>query len=177
MYVHIAFQFPLKRFSPSFEECNNDAEDYTNSTAGEYALQEQADLLEVILKVNKRLLREEECVIRLQAKLYKYEKAKINTEDVDKHLTKLQTEMAKSTCEMQHNSIVLEEIVEALGKRRVCLQNLHKDLLAEEQESEMLQALLYMQKQQTSPNLTDINNYCSYHHHPHHAKELFDTLV
>lgn len=128
----------------------------------------------MIARLNKRLLQEEECLVRLDANLRKYEKHKNSTEDVSKALTKLRTDMTKSACEMQHNEIVLEETIEMLENRRHFLENLHKDLANEDQEHEMLQALLCSTVQQkSSSNQDHFNN----KHKFYHTKELLDTLV
>lgn len=115
--------------------------------------------------------------MRLHANLCKYEKARSDEEEVGKNLTKLRTEMAKSACEMQHNNVVLEETLETLGERKSRLENLHKDLMLEEQEYEMLQALLYTQKRQEHEQARRISTkkyaYCQ----SQHTKELLDTLV
>lgn len=126
----------------------------------------------MISKINKRLLKEEECLVRLQANLKKCDKIKTDTEEISKKLSSLRTEMAKSACEMQHNNIVLEETQETLSQRRMYLENLHKDLLSEDKEYEMLQALLYSY-QQTQISASRHHNY----HQPHYTKELLDTLV
>lgn len=120
----------------------------------------------MICKINKRLLKEEECLVRLHANMKKYDKSKNANDELNKQLTGLRTEMAKSACEMQHNEVVLEETKELLGNRRTFLENLHKDLLNEEHEYEMLQALLYAQSQ---------DNYHPYK--SNYTKELLDTLV
>lgn len=126
----------------------------------------------MISRINKRLLKEEECLVRLQANLKKCDKMKADKEDISKKLNSLRTEMAKSACEMQHNNIVLEETQETLNQRRLYLENLHKDLLTEDKEYEMLQALLYSH-QQSQIATSRHNNY----HQPHYTKELLDTLV
>lgn len=126
----------------------------------------------MISKINKRLLKQEECLVRLQANLKKCDKMKVDTEEISKKLNSLRTEMAKSACEMQHNNIVLEETQETLNQRRMYLENLHKDLLTEDKEYEMLQALLYSHQQAQFA--------ASRHHNyqqPHYTKELLDTLV
>lgn len=169
------FQSPIERFSPSSEEFSKDIkDDDTSSTVSETTIKEQAELFEMISKINRRLLKEEECLVRLQANLRKYDKTE--SEEVSKRLTNLRTEMAKSACEMQHNNIVLEETLEALSKRRMYLENLHKDLATEDQEFEMLQALLYSHKQQNCENRVNNNSRYSCHQ-PHYTKELLDTLV
>lgn len=126
----------------------------------------------MISRINKRLLKEEECLVRLQANLKKCDKMKADKEDISKKLNSLRTEMAKSACEMQHNNIVLEETQETLNQRRLYLENLHKDLLTEDKEYEMLQALLYSHQQSQITNSRHSN-----YHQPHYTKELLDTLV
>lgn len=91
-----------------------------------------------------------------------------DNEEVNKDLAKLRTEMAKSACEMQHNEVVLEETLEVLERRRKHLELLHEALSGEDQEYEMLQALLYSSRQQRSR--PDYNNF-------YRTKEMLDTLV
>lgn len=137
----------------------------------EATIREQLELFHSITKLNKRLLKEEECLVRLDANLKKYEKHKAD-DDLTKMLLNLRTEMAKSACEMQHNEVVLEETMEMLVSRRHYLENLHRDLANEDQEYEMLQALMYSTRKHHRHNKdTTCNPYQS------HTKELLDTLV
>lgn len=129
-------------------------------------------MFEKINKLNKKLLREEENLVRLSANLKKYDKHKSNADDVSKSLTKLRTEMTKSACEMQHNEIVLEETMEKLESRRVYLENLHKDLASEDKEYEMLQALLCSKLQGQHYEAQNYGSPTIYQ-----TKELLDTLV
>lgn len=166
-------QTSLERFSPSSEEFSKDLkDDDTSSTVSESTIREQVELFEMISRINKRLLKEEECLVRLQANLKKCDKVKTDTEVISKRLNNLRTEMAKSACEMQHNNIVLEETQETLSQRRMYLENLHKDLITEDKEYEMLQALLYSHQQTPVAN----NRHHNYHQ-PQYTKELLDTLV
>lgn len=112
-------QTSFERFSPSSEEFSKDIkDDDTSSTVSEATIREQVELFESISKLNKRLLREEESLLRLDANLKKYEKHKSSTEDLTKALTNLRTEMTKSACEMQHNEVVLEETMDMLVSRK-----------------------------------------------------------
>lgn len=164
---------PLERFSPSSEEFHKDIkDDDTNSTASETNTREQLELFEMINKLNKKLLKEEECLVRLHANLKKYDKTKAAAEEVTKELGELRKEMAKGACEMQHNEVVLEETRDMLDTRKSVLDNLHKDLVNEDHEFEMLQALLYSQ----SLSRKDVENYSPYKK-AHFTKELLDTLV
>ncbi|CAG9765464.1 unnamed protein product [Ceutorhynchus assimilis] len=141
------------RFSASSEEFNrNIKDDDTSSTLSDSTIKNQTEFLEKIIKLNKNLLKEEETINKLDSNLRKYDK--------HKQLTKLRTDMTKSACEMQHNEVVLEETLEVLEKRRKDLENLHRELTSEDQEYEMLQALLY----------SNNNIYRS-------TKETLDTLV
>ncbi|KYB28160.1 hypothetical protein TcasGA2_TC007083 [Tribolium castaneum] len=159
----------FERFSPSSEEFSKDIkDDDTSSTVSEATIREQIELFESIAKLNKRLLKEEESLVRLDANLKKYDKHK--TDDLAKALTNLRTEMTKSACEMQHNEVVLEETMEMLLNRRHYLENLHRDLANEEQEHEMLQALMFSTRRQRH-NPDSCSPYYS------HTKELLDTLV
>ncbi|KAF2884610.1 hypothetical protein ILUMI_21560 [Ignelater luminosus] len=163
-----------ERFSPSSEELQKDIkDDDTSSTVSETTVKEQSELFEMISKINKKLLKEEECLVRLHANIKKYEKeTKNNTDELGKALSNLRTEMAKSACEMQHNEIVLEETMEKLTSRRNYLENLHKDLVNEDQECEMLQALLYSTTHRSQPQKEYYSSY-----KPHYTKEVLDTLV
>ncbi|CAH1985762.1 unnamed protein product [Acanthoscelides obtectus] len=164
----------LERLSLSSEEFGKDLkDDDTSSTVSEATVREQLELYEKITKVNKRLLKEEEALVRLDVNIRKYEKNKEGTEEVSKALNKLRTDMTKSACEMQHNEIVLEEIVEKLESRRLYLDNLYRDIANEDKEYEMLQALLFSKAQQAS-------EYESRRYRPpqlYQTKELLDTLV
>ncbi|XP_022918915.2 ras association domain-containing protein 10-like [Onthophagus taurus] len=165
---------PLERFSPSSEEFHKDLkDDDTNSTLSETNVREQLELFEMINKLNKKLLKEEECLVRLHANFKKYDKTKEKTDEMTKALGDLRKEMAKGACEMQHNEVVLEETKEMLETRRSFLDNLHKDLLNEDHEFEMLQALLYSQglnqRQEVGENFSPYKT--------HFTKELLDTLV
>lgn len=184
MFVNY-FQNPFERFSPSSEDFNKDIkDDDTSSTISEITIREQIELFDLIHKINKRLLKEEECLVRLHANLKKYDKNKmlnVNNNDDDLYrnkLTNVRKEMAKSACEMQHNEVVLEETKELINNRRLYLETLHKDLMNEDEEHEMLQTLLYSQNQE---------KYQQHHHHQqqqqqscktNYTKELLlDTLV
>nr|CAH7744245.1 unnamed protein product [Callosobruchus chinensis] len=164
----------LQRLSPSSEEFGKDLkDDDTSSTVSEVTIREQLELYEKITKVNKRLLNEEEALLRLDSNLRKYEKNKDGMEEIGKALNKLRTDMTKSACEMQHNEIVLEEIMEKLESRRVYLDNLCRDIANEDKEYEMLQALLFGKAQQAP-------EYDSRRYRPaqfYQTKELLDTLV
>ena len=162
----------MERVSPSSEEFSKDIkDDDTSSTVSEATIREQIELFESIAKLNKRLLKEEECLVRLDANLRKYDKHKTSTDDLTKALTNLRTEMTKSACEMQHNEVVLEETMEMLLSRRHYLENLHRDLANEDQEHEMLQALMYSSRRQRHNGESSCSPYYS------HTKELLDTLV
>ncbi|KAJ8971597.1 hypothetical protein NQ314_000622, partial [Rhamnusium bicolor] len=166
----------FERFSPSSEEFSKDLkDDDTSSSVSEATIREQLELFDKITKLNKLLLKEEESLVRLDANLRKYDKNKSSTEEVSKALTKLRTEMTKSACEMQHNEIVLEETIEKLEDRRVYLENLHRDLANEDQEYEMLQALLFSSAQQKFESKA-VDKKCK-SHHIYQTKELLDTLV
>ncbi|KAB0799302.1 hypothetical protein PPYR_07182 [Photinus pyralis] len=162
-----------ERFSPSSEELQKDIkDDDTSSIESETTLKAQSELFEMISKLNKKLLKEEECLVRLHANIKKYEKQNKNcTDEIGKALSNLRTEMTKSACEMQHNEIVLEETREKLSSRKSYLDNLHKDLINEEQECEMLQALLYS----TTLRPQKREYYTNYK--SHYTKEVLDTLV
>lgn len=167
------FQTPSERFSLSSEEFSKDIkDDDTSSTVSETTVKEQLELLEKINKLNKRLLKKEEALVRLDANLKKYDKDKTITEEVGKALQTLRTNMTKSSCEMQHNEIVLEETIEKLENRRLFLENLHRDLANEEREYEMLQALLFSKVQQQH----DVNR-TRHRSNLYQTKELLDTLV
>ncbi|GJQ64982.1 hypothetical protein Trydic_g7145 [Trypoxylus dichotomus] len=166
---------PLERFSPSSEEFHKDLkDDDTNSTISEATLKEQLELFEMINKINKKLLKEEECLTRLHANIKKYDKTKTAAEETTKALGNLRKEMAKGACEMQHNEVVLEETKEMLDNRKLFLESLHKDLLNEDREFEMLQALLYSQSINNNRQEKE-KKYSPYK--AHFTKELLDTLV
>ncbi|KAL3267137.1 hypothetical protein HHI36_011277 [Cryptolaemus montrouzieri] len=169
----------LERFSPSSEEFvqENVKDDDTSSTLSESALREHRDLLKKISKVNKQLLKQEECLVRLEANLKKYEKYKNVSDDVQESLVNLRTEMTKSACEMQHNEIVLEETGELINNRKHFLDNLYKDIVREEQEHEKLQALLYGAKHSRHPNSSQKYIPPCYNYRSYKTKELLDTLV
>lgn len=177
----------------------------------------------MIHKMNKRLLKEEEGLVRLHANLKKYDKNKVisnnsssscfnnknynnNSDTMNRILTNLRAEMAKSACEMQHNEVVLEETREFINNRRSYLDTLHKDLMNEEHEHDMLQTLLYtqqknkeeryhhlqqqqqpppqqqsqhllFQKQQQHPHQKHRINHHQHQCKTNYTKELLDTLV
>lgn len=125
----------------------------------------------MIARINRKILKEEECIARLHANIKKLEKEeKSSSEDLSKTLTSLRSKMAKSACEMQHNEVVLEETTEKLTSRKSYLEHLHKDLVDEEIEFEMLQALLY-----SSTPIRSRENY--YRQNTSYTKEALDTLV
>lgn len=126
----------------------------------------------MISKMNKKLLKEEEMLVRLHISLKKYERNKDDCEQIQKSLSDIRTEMTKSACEMQHNAVVLEETTEQLDARRMYLHNLQKEISLAEQEHEMLQALIYS-KEMNLPVQT-VNSYT--HYNPYYTKEL-NTLV
>ncbi|XP_066140961.1 ras association domain-containing protein 10-like [Euwallacea fornicatus] len=166
------------RFSPSSEEFNqNVKDDDTSSTISETTLREQIELIEKIIKLNKSLLKEEENITKLDGNLKKYDRNKLKelqhckeNEEVNKELSKLRTEMAKSACEMQHNEVVLEETLEVVERRRKHLEHLHQALSYEDEEYEMLQALLYSSRHQRDKNEGGYSNL-------YRTKEMLDTLV
>lgn len=166
-----------ERFSPCSQDSNKESkDDDSSSTVSEATIKEQVGLFERINKLNKRLLKEEENLVRLEANLKKYHKKekekRENDIDVSETLTKLRTDMIKSSCEMQHNEIVLEETMDKLENRRLFLENLHKELVNEDQEHEMLQALLFSKMQQIEIEKRRSRSQCLYQ-----TKELLDTLV
>lgn len=171
----------LERFSPSSEEFHPEdiKDDDSSSNVSISGLKEHQELLKKISKVNKQLMKQEECLVRLEVNLKKYEKYKNVTEEVTESLTSLRTEMAKSACEMQHYEVVLEETNELINSRRHFLENLHKDIMKEEEEYEMLQALLFSAKHQRHPVNKISQNYLphSFNHKNHNTKEMLDTLV
>lgn len=157
----------MERFSPSSEDFAKDLkDDDTSSTISESTLREQVELFEMIARINRRLLKEEECLVRLDANLQKHQKTQTTAAELSKHLAQLRTEMAKSACEMQHNNVVLEEAAERMNQRRSHLEDLVRELLNEEHEHEMLQALVYTQRR---PHVAGYPG--------QHTKELLDTLV
>lgn len=169
----------MERFSPSSEEFvqdDNKDDDYS-STISVSVLREHRELIKKINKVNKQLLKQEENLVRLEVNLKKYEKHKNASDDVAVSLMNLKTEMAKSACEMQHNEVVLEETNELINSRRHFLENLHKDIMKEDQEHEMLQTLLFSAKHQR--HQTPSQNFIphSYNYKNHNTKEMLDTLV
>lgn len=121
-------------------------------------------------KLNKRLLKEEEKLVRLHISIKKYERNKNDYEQINKSLTELRADMAKSACEMQHNAIVLEETSERLDSRKLYLNELQKELLRVEQEHDMLATLKLSQDLKAKQT----TNYVQ--HYPHYTKEL-NTLV
>lgn len=150
---------------------NSDKDDDEESV-NEITLKQQTELLEAISKINKKILKEEECLVRFYTNIKKSGKEnKSSTEEVTKLLTNLRAEMAKTACEMQHNEIVLEETIEKVLNRKEHLESLHKDLINEDQEYEMLQALLYSttHPSQNKQSYTNIKT--------HYTKEVLDTLV
>lgn len=67
----------MERFSLSSEEFSKDFnDDDTSSTVSEATIREQVDIFEMITKINKRLVKEEECLVRLHANFSKYDKSK-----------------------------------------------------------------------------------------------------
>ncbi|ERL85665.1 ras association domain-containing protein 10 [Dendroctonus ponderosae] len=164
------------RFSPSSEEFIDHLKDDDNiSNVSESAIKAHVKLLESILKINKSLLQEEEHINKLDSYIKKYDRNKateqqeINVE-VNTELSQLTTQMTKSACEMQHNEIVLEEILEVLDTRRQHLALLHQELTSQDQEHEMLQALLYSNSQKRTRQEPFLYN-------GYHTKEMLDTLV
>lgn len=107
-------------------------------------------------------------LVRLHISLKKYERNKEDFDKIQKSLNDLRTDMAKSSCEMQHNAVVLEETTEKLDSRRSYLHNLQKELGLADQEHEMLQALMY------SKEVQSVKTYI--HPNPYYTKEL-NTLV
>lgn len=145
------------------------------SNVSESTIKAHVKLLENILKINKSLLQEEEHISKLDSYIKKYDRNKsteqqqVNVE-VNTELSQLTTEMTKSACEMQHNEIVLEEILEVLDTRRKHLALLHQELTSQDQEHEMLQALLYSNSQKRTRQEPFLYN-------GYHTKEMLDTLV
>lgn len=121
-------------------------------------------------KLNKRLLKEEEKLVRLHISIKKYERNKNDFDQMQKSLLELRTDMAKSACEMQHNAIVLDETTEMLDAKKLCLSELQKELSKVEQEHEMLSAIKISQDLKVNMQPTYVHQY------PHHTKEL-NTLV
>lgn len=161
-----------ERFSPCSDKLENSDKDDDEESVNEITLKQQTELLEAISKINKKILKEEECLVRFYTNIKKSGKEnKSSTEEVTKLLTNLRAEMAKTACEMQHNEIVLEETIEKVLNRKEHLESLHKDLINEDQEYEMLQALLYSttHPSQNKQSYTNIKT--------HYTKEVLDTLV
>lgn len=121
-------------------------------------------------KLNKRLLKEEEKLVRLHISIKKYERNKNDYEQISKSLTELRADMAKSACEMQHNAIVLEETAERLDSRKLYLNELQKEILRVEQEHDMLTTLKLSQDMKVKQSTSYVS------HYPHYTKEL-NTLV
>lgn len=201
--------------SPSPSSANDFAKDLkdddTSSTVSEATVRAQLDLFDKLAKLNKRLLKQEETLVRLHANLMRHtaedekiakaaEEAKKTeenpTSDITKALTALRTEMAKGSCELQHNDVVLGETNEAIGSGRSRLDVLYRDLGNEDQEFDMLQTLLYTVSSSTpvAPKQLNCNRSVQMQRqqpqtasklHPqqqarrqqHYAKEMLDTLV
>lgn len=165
---HSRFQNPYDRLSPEY----SDSKDEENS-ANEELLKDTADAFEMMSKLNKRLLKEEEKLVRLHISIKKYERNKNDYEQLQKSLTELRTDMAKSSCEMQHNAIVLDETSEMIESRKLCLSELQKELTKVEQEYDMLSTMKLTQDLKISKQ-PPANSYM--HQYPHYTKEL-NTLV
>ncbi|CAH1159431.1 unnamed protein product [Phaedon cochleariae] len=167
-----------ERLSPSSEEFHKDLkDDDTSSAISETSVKEQLQLYEKIAKLNKRLLQQEEHLVRLDANLKKYDKEKRDGDNVQTrkelcNLTNLRTEMTKTSCEMQHNEVVLEEAAERLETRRAVLERLHEELAGEDREYEMLQAMLLARTREEGEKKR--RKPCG---GVYQAKELLDTLV
>lgn len=159
-------QNPYDRLSPTY----SDGKDEEHS-ASEELTKDTADALDLLNKLNKRLLKEEEKLVRLHISIKKYERNKNDYDQMHQSLTELRTEMAKSSCEMQHNAIVLDETNEMLNSRKSYLNELQKELLRVDQEHDMLSSMKLSQDVKKTPPSNSYN-----HHYPHYTKEL-NTLV
>lgn len=145
---------------------SEDSED-PEETANETLTREKLELFEMIFLVNKQLLRQEKCLHALNASIGKCEAIELAEKIED-----VMCETAKSSCEMQHNEMVLEQSRETLRSRRVYLEHLHMDLINEEKEFEAMQVLFLTNNPQRDQ---DLNMY--YMCNSPSAKELSSTLV
>lgn len=169
-------QNPYDRLSPESTE-SKEQEQSTNED--NFNIKEQVETWDMLNKINKKLLKEEEMLVRLHISLRKYERNKDDFDKIQKSLADLRTDMAKSACEMQHNAVVLEETTEKLDSRRSQMHNLQKELGLADQENEMLQTLMYSKEvQAVTPIVHSAKKYNNINHHstPYYTKEL-NTLV
>ena len=143
------------------------SEDPEGGTPNEALTREKLKLFEMIFLVNKQLLRQEKCLHALNAGIGKCEAIELAEKIED-----VRCETAKSSCEMQHNEMVLEQSRETLRSRRVYLEHLHMDLINEEKEFEAMQVLFLTNNPQRDQ---DLNMY--YMCNSPSAKELSSTLV
>lgn len=167
---------PYDRLSPESTE-SKEQEQSTNED--NFNIKEQVETWDMLNKINKKLLKEEEMLVRLHISLRKYERNKDDFDKIQKSLADLRTDMAKSACEMQHNAVVLEETTEKLDSRRSQMHNLQKELGLADQENEMLQTLMYSKEvQAVTPIVHSAKKYNNINHHstPYYTKEL-NTLV
>ena len=120
-------------------------------------LKARIDLFEKLVRVNKRLEREEECLVRLHIKFRRLRSSHqqsdglrvLPEEDVDddtirikdallKDLERVRLELERGTSEMEHNALALSETEALLEARRHYLRRLQSELEVADRETERL---------------------------------------
>ncbi|XP_026490338.1 ras association domain-containing protein 10 isoform X3 [Vanessa tameamea] len=111
-------------------------------------IREEVELLEKLAIINKRLHREEELVVRLTAKVKRYmdeNKANSceNVSQVTMLMNKIEEDLAKTTIEMQANTMEIEKADKEIEFRMKLLDELTIELEKEELQNTILEKQLH----------------------------------
>ncbi|XP_069686409.1 ras association domain-containing protein 10-like [Periplaneta americana] len=149
------------------EPVENDPEAESQDEAKLAELKERVELWEKLVKVNKRLEREEESLVRLHIKFRRYRSQQaeglrlLPEEEMDKDshhakdallrdLEHVRLELEKGTRELEHNALALAETEALLEARRHYLRRLQAELEASDRETDRLNHEMVMTAQQAS---------------------------
>lgn len=137
-------------------------------------LRDRIHLMEKIAKVNKKLEKEEENLVRLFINIERCKKNEAVIGDLQSNLQKLRQENEQNEKEYKENSIMLSELETVLSTRKCYLKQLLDDFDEEECGFDLTNEKLLAKEKEHLSAVKIESNYSSL---PSRDKPVLDTLV
>ncbi|KAG8315246.1 adherens junction maintenance [Homalodisca vitripennis] len=162
--------------TPTGEDTKEDDEDPTieeDLEAEIHDLQKRIELWEKIVKVNKRLEKEEESVLRLSVAI----KRSDELSELRGELDRVKEETERNAKELEHTANSLSETDSALDSRRRYLKKLQLDLEVTDVETERLTRVAEVRGKGVDPDSNSDTGLSSLHSSSEEGSYPLDTLV
>ncbi|XP_046665792.1 ras association domain-containing protein 10-like [Homalodisca vitripennis] len=162
--------------TPTGEDTKEDDEDPTieeDLEAEIHDLQKRIELWEKIVKVNKRLEKEEESVLRLSVAI----KRSDELSELRGELDRVKEETERNAKELEHTANSLSETDSALESRRRYLKKLQLDLEVTDVETERLTRVAEVRGKGVDPDSNSDTGLSSLHSSSEEGSYPLDTLV